>query len=267
MRDIQDLLVNPKRYFVVTGICRSGTSLLSVLLNKLKNCVCLNEIMYDVMGLPASFAEVRRRVMINEPLPNKYDKEGNLTTDTMRFGRDVRNDLDTTFLSDDARIGSKVNDPYLLSSQILLNYGYHMFIMIRNPVYTIASWNVENSKDSLPDSSLEANKVMPNNFSPRWKWVPFITDDKISRQAELWNWLAMIVWCLGNKATVIKYEDLVSNPNKEMQKICDILELENTIDDEFENKNIDSRFEESNLNLIKEKVKKLCPAREYFGYK
>ena len=50
----QDSDVNPYDY-VITGIPRSGTSLLSAILSKSPNSICFNEIQYKVPLLPSFF--------------------------------------------------------------------------------------------------------------------------------------------------------------------------------------------------------------------
>jgi len=252
--------------FVVTGIPRSGTSLMSTLLTETGKCFCFNEITYNITKLPEFFTEMRDKIKTNDPIPNKFDTDGRLTTDTMRKGHAVLM-VDTCNIANDIILGAKAASPYLLTSQIILNYNYPVFAMIRDPVYTLASWDTEKSKSSQPNVSLEVNKVTVDNFSDRRAWVPFSTTEKLSRQAELWNWLASFLYALRNRITIIKLEDLWINPNATLQPICDILEITNNTEGVLENKNKDERFEEADIGAIRENVKKYCSVRTKFGYK
>jgi len=75
-------LNKPHKNLIVTGIPRSGSSLFSVLINSIENAVCLNEIVYDVLKLPSAFEEIRKRLVLKTPIPNKYDSSGVLTSNT-----------------------------------------------------------------------------------------------------------------------------------------------------------------------------------------
>ena len=84
-------LHQPHRNLIVTGMPRSGTSLFSTIINKFENAVCLNEILYNVDSLPESFVEIRRRLISGEAIPNRYDRSGNLATDTQGNPNNVEN--------------------------------------------------------------------------------------------------------------------------------------------------------------------------------
>jgi len=50
--------------FIVTGIPRSGTSLISTILCKPINCYCFNEIQYKIEILPIFFNRMRKKIRI-----------------------------------------------------------------------------------------------------------------------------------------------------------------------------------------------------------
>ena len=79
--------------YVVTGIPRSGTSLMSTILSSSENSFCFNEVHYQIPVLPSFFSEMRKRIENGLPVINKINEKGKLTTDTQRqdgikFSRD-----------------------------------------------------------------------------------------------------------------------------------------------------------------------------------
>ena len=247
----------PDKNFIVTGIPRSGTSLFSTLINSLENAVCLNEILYDVDSLPLAFAEIRRRIVAGEQIPNRYNKSGELATDTQQGGVDVENRV-VTYIDKDVVIGSKVNIPYLNQIYKILDYGYRVFAIVRDPVYTIGSWNSKKAR-IIPEAH-----VTDGDMNPRWQGFNFTTDDRIERQAQIWQHYGMLLWKIRDKIRIIKYEDLIKNNTKVMQDVCAYLGLRNTITKRLENMNTPSRF--IDLDMIRVTVIKHCPIASTFGY-
>ena len=247
---------NTKNY-IVTGIPRSGTSLFSVLMNKLDNCVCLNEIAYDVPNLPQFFAEVRKCLLIGQPIPNKYYSDGGLATDTHGGKVEVQRKVQTG-VDENALIGSKVNIPYLGNIQQLLEFGYKIIALVRDPKFAIASWN------SRKAGSIPENQVMPGNLHPRWKNFPFRTKDKYNRQVELWQYFADILWQHRDKIKIVRYEDLTEKTSQVMRDVCEYLGVVNTLAVDVTNLNIASRYED--FEGISKTVDKYCPERVNFGY-
>lgn len=247
------------RDFILTGIPRSGTSLMSVLLSEAEDCVCFNEIHYNIITLPIFFGEMRKKLLAGEPVPNKVNKAGKLITntdDTNKFS--IRKKI---FLvkGSEVVIGSKVTIPYLNQINEILNQGYKVIIMIRNPVYTLGSWN---SKKLL---NTPMNKVMNGNLHSHWKQVNFVSNEKIERQAQIWEHYARLIWSLRDKVKIVRYEQFIGQQDIIVKELAEFLgisllrELEN-----LQNLNIDSRY--MKLEEIKSAVEKYCNSRKHFGY-
>jgi len=247
----------PEKTVIVTGIPRSGTSLFSALLNDLDNAVCLNEILYDVNLLPSAFAEIRRRLVVGEPIPNRYDSSGNLATDTQGSGANVEERI-VQDVDENAVIGSKVNIPYLNQIQKILDYGYKVIALVRDPVYTIASWNSEKA-NVIPEAH-----VGDEDMHPRWRNFRFETDNKIERQAQLWQHYANLLWKLRNTIKIIRYTELTDNTYEVMQYVCEYFGLKNSTTQSLKNMNMPSRF--ANLDMISQAVMKHCPMANTLGY-
>jgi len=248
----------PEKNVIVTGIPRSGTSLFSVLLNTFENAVCLNEILYDVTSLPRDFAEIRRRLTVGEAIPNRYDSSGNLATDTQGGAVNVENTV-VKEVDGHAVIGSKVNIPYLNQIQKILNYGYKVIAIVRDPVYTIGSWNSEKA-NIIPEAHMT-----DDDMHPRWRGFSFKVSDKIERQAQLWNLYAQLIWSLREKIKIYNYELLTTDPEWVITDICEYLHLRTPKEKiSLKNMNVDSRYPD--IEGIKEAVKKYCPTKDVFGY-
>ncbi len=248
----------PEKNVIVTGIPRSGTSLFSVLLNTFENAVCLNEILYDVTSLPRDFAEIRRRLIAGEAIPNRYDSSGNLSTDTQGGAVNVENTV-VREVDEHAVIGSKVNIPYLNQIQKILNYGYKVIAIVRDPVYAIGSWNSKKAK-IIPEAH-----VTDDDMHPRWRGFSFASKDKIERQAQIWNFYAHLIWNLKDKIKTYTYELLTSDPEWVIQDVSKFLGLVSPRKIvELKNQNIDSKYPK--IARIKEAVKKYCALKDVFGY-
>ena len=248
-----------KNNLIVTGIPRSGTSLMSVLLNNFHNAVCLNEIFYDINSLPRDFAETRRRLIEGKPIPNRYASSGKLTTDTMSDNVKIDNRI-IQISDENVVIGSKVNIPYLNHIQQILDYGYKIIAIVRDPVYAIGSWNSEKAS-IIPEAH-----VTDGDMHPRWRGFKFASSDKIERQAQIWNFYAKLIWNLRDRIKIYTYELLTSNIDWIIEDICENLGLESFSNmPEIKNQNIDSKY--SKIEQIREAVEKYCSIKEVFGYR
>ena len=68
--------------YVITGIPRSGTSLMSTILSSSENSFCFKEVHYQIPVLPSFFSEMRTRIKSGLPVINKFNEKGKLTSDT-----------------------------------------------------------------------------------------------------------------------------------------------------------------------------------------
>lgn len=243
---------------IVTGIPRSGTSLLSVLINHIPNAVCLNEILYDVASLPQAFAEVRSRLAKGLPIPNKYETRGGLTTETQ--GRKVEvierpvKDVDGNGL-----IGSKVNIPYLNHLPAILRMGFKVVAIVRDPVFTLASWNSPKAA-TIPEAH-----VTPGDCHPRWQGFPFDSEDKLARQAQLWEFYAKLIWDHRDRIELIHYEQLTERTEEVLADLCRQLGSQGPRElPELKNMNDPGRF--ADLTDIQRIVRRYCPTALKHGY-
>ena len=205
--------------YVITGIPRSGTSLMSTILSSSQNSFCFNEVHYQIPVLPSFFLEMRSRIENGLPVVNKINEKGKLTTDTQRQSGVKFSEIDVIGKSGPIRLGSKVNVPYLNKIKQIEEHGYKIVAMIRDPVYTLASWN-----DSKVSNIPEANVSGPTQHK-RWDLFSFSSESDIERQLIIWEYYVNIINSLSKNTLVVNYESLISNPKKTISKICTFLEI------------------------------------------
>jgi len=258
------------KYFILTGIPRSGTTLMCNLANKVSNVVCMNEVAeaYDVPNLPKFFQWTERRIDHHMSIPMDVDVAGELITDTQyqehRFsGYVVPYDRDKPLF-----IGSKINWPYLSQMDTIKTYGYKVFAVVRNPVYAIASWNKN------PENINEYH-VMPDDWEGgdgkwlRYSQFSFRANDRLGRQAEIWNMMAQIILDLGHR-NIFWYEHLVSETKYRLMYFCSLLggaEYDVERLDNLENRNQDELFTDVDLHGIRNAIRQYAPLVNQLGYR
>jgi len=253
----------PERTLVVSGISRSGTSLLSVLLNSVQDVVCFNEVLPSKPEqLPEAVARVRRDLLAGKPVRNKFDSAGELTTDTLsvmvKKKARVEKPLDKNLC-----VATKRNIPYLNEAEALLGLGYHMVVMVRDPVYTLGSWG----SPKAAAAAIPGARVAVGDVHSHWSRVRFTRQDLVERRAEAWQHYAARIWNLKDRLLILAYEELCARPDKTLAKLCHHAALPapgplpQIVRPAF---NDDDRYPE--LPRIRAAVRELCPARARFGY-
>lgn len=241
--------------FIITGIPRSGTSLLCNLVNRIKNIVCFNEItpFYNVDSLPHTFHHMRSELKKGSLVPMKVAKStGKEITDTQRGFEhqlvDVKIDPGSKLA-----VGSKINVPYLLQIEKILSLGYKVIFVTRDPVYAIASWNMH--------KNINEQYVMDEDFVqwPRYSKFSFKSNDRFGRQVELYFQFSKVINAhLDNKNCIrILYEQLCLYTELQLNKTSNFLDMDFDLKEdlpELENLNRDSRFSEMDLDEIRRKL-------------
>ncbi len=233
------------------------------LVNHVQNIVCLNEApaFYDVNVLPMSFHKLRLAIKHGQALPAMISKEhGTEITDTQsqEFYMDhIKINVEE---NKPLAVGSKINVPYLFQMDKILSYKLKVFTIIRNPVYTIASWN-KHSKN------INEAYVLDHDFGawPRYKDFNFQTSERFTRQAELLDFFLQII--IDHDLNMIKYEDLVEWPLKAIMGMAEMLGIPFVLKkeiSELDNLNRDHRFLNIDLGAIRDAVNQHCPLGKRF---
>lgn len=250
--------------FILTGIPKSGTTLLSSILSKLSDTICLDEIYYNVNDFIIDINLIRNKLVNEGKILNRYKRNGELSTNKRGEGREkMLGEVDGIY-TDNALIGSKANEPYLFNIEDIIKRFELIISIVRNPIYTIASW-----RSWTPHGSSElapVARVKKGDEVLRYKEFPFKSNKTVERQAEIWNYLASIIWNNRNKLKIYKYENLTEKTSTVLDDIADYLNVDKSNEDfELKNMNIDSRY--NDLGKIKKAVEKYAPIRKKFGYK
>jgi hypothetical protein len=205
--------------YIVTGIPRSGTSLVSAILSSSSNSVCFNEIHYDIPTLPAFFTEMRYRISSHQSVVMMLDEGGTTTTDTQKGDEVSKTNSLIVDKEQDIHLGSKVNIPYLDKIQSIQSMNYKIIAMVRDPVFNIASWN-SNEVDGIPESRVDGDEQ-----HPRWNKFSFTNESRLERQVMIWDNYAEIIDSLSDEHLVVRYEYLISNPSRVISELCDFLDI------------------------------------------
>jgi len=253
--------------FIITGIPRSGTTLLCNLVNRIPNIVCFNEVAqaYDVPRLPAFFIEMYQKLMTGQLVPMDVDKDGEIITDTQNQPDHRHNGH--FFTVDPGKslvVGSKINWPYLDQIDTIKGFGYETFAVVRNPLYVIASWNKH-------EQNINEAHVMPEDWAlwPRYSQIPFRAADKFGRQAEVWNMMARIILDNFPNNRILAYEELIDQAPYRLMYICSQMGVEYNPTGglpALENLNDVGRFDGIDLDGIRGAIRQHAPLACDFGY-
>ncbi len=221
---------------LLTGISRSGTSWLCNLLHRFEDCVVLNEPqeVIDVLqrdgaaGIPAFFADTRRRVLAGEPILNKLSA-GELTADTAV--NDERSFYQPRPASDGFVLAVKNTRAFLSRLEAVADAmpAARIVACVRNPLDTIGSW--KRSFPHLRDADLNGVPV----GHPEDPWLSeedrtalraiAALDDVAVRRANWWLWFAERLLRHRARLALVRYHDLVVDPGPTLREALDGYQL------------------------------------------
>ncbi len=209
---------------IVTGIPRSGTSYLCTQLHNLKDCVAINEpeeifqILPDpnnMHGMRTYYDALRSRIAAGEPVANKISN-GKLIEDTaVVFAEEFYRpgvSTDRFVLATKNTLGYLARLSYLLDAM-----PEAMFIAcVRNPLDTLASWKSTFSHLSgatVRDLRLGYVDDPHLDAAARSRLREIDQEGRLEvRRALFWSHLARIILEHRDRLFVLRYEDLVGDP-------------------------------------------------------
>lgn len=197
------------RNAIVTGFPRSGTSLYSALLNSIPNVTCLNEISPTNKTF-RYFRKTRQKIAAGLPVTNKYSGSGELTTNTIAGGTQ-RDDRVVAIENDHFVLAQKFTLPYLNRLTQLCDQGWSVWVLVRHPLFAISSW-----KRCPPHFAI--SRIDPPD--PLLAHIEFRSKDRDERRIEVWNHYARAIDAIRDRVQVVRYEDLVDNPQLELTRFC-----------------------------------------------
>jgi len=223
------------RDFLVSGIPRSGTSLVCHLLHRVQNCVVINEphevyrplrLDHTPWRVAVLYRQLRAQILRGEPVVNKVDSSG-VIQDTLKDDqrREYRPQVDRS----DYLLGTKNTLAYCLRHEAIRRVmpAAKWVFCIRHPFDTIASWKT--SFAHLAEVDLERfpacfpGDTWMTTRQLAWTIALDEVDDPVTRRAMLWRFLAETVAQLGNDFPVIKYERLIQQPATVLTETLDYL--------------------------------------------
>lgn len=251
-------------YFAVTGISRSGTSLMVALLNQLPHVVCFNEVLpHHPDDLPDAFHTTRDALLQHKPVPNKY-LNNTLTTDTLVDGVEKQKHIIPITCPNQLIIGSKRNLSYLNHLPNLIHLHYPIIAMIRDPLYTIASWGSPRAlKAGIPGA-----RILDHDLHPHLQHITFHSNDPIARRAQLWEHYASILHTHRHHLHIVHYETLCAQPTHVLHTLATHLNTTpSTLSVDFVSttRNTRQRYAQ-NMDALQHAIHAHCPTQTEFGY-
>lgn len=216
---------------LITGIPRSGTSYLCSILNRVRDCVVVNEpaqIFTPLVeqkvpwGVATHYRDLRRDILMGKPIQNKLHN-GEFIEDTAVV--DVVNDYLPSVSRPDFLLATKNTLAYLARLPQLRRAMPDSVIVlcVRNPLDTIASWKTTfNHLSSADVSRFPVGNPQDDKLSlPERQRLDEIsgTPSLALRRALLWRHLAEFI--LGNRDRILllHYEEVVAQPASALQTI------------------------------------------------
>lgn len=247
---------------IITGIPRSGTTLLTALLDCPPSSVAIGE--PDVLGtwqkvyandhagftkeLIRYFADVRHKIKSKIPFKDRISVDGQPLTNYA--SRALEGRRDQAYVVAD-RVIEQVEDNFVLLvkapviftsvlSAILAQDAFKVLAIIRDPVATLLSWNSVNfpiSQGRLPAGE---------QYWPELRKIAEMESNVLDKQAMIWELFARTYLNHKEKIVLIRYEDMVQdtscvanllnislqtirvenmnkNPDYDMSKVADII--------------------------------------------
>ncbi len=210
-----------RRDFLITGIPRSGTSLVCSLLDRQSRWLVVNEPVEvfdlleqrpDASGLALMHAQLRERIYRGEPIFNKV-VNGKVVSDTVL--RDERVLYHPELGSNDFWLGSKNTLVYTAALPLIHNLGWPVLATVRHPLDSLASWR--NTFDHLREARVDTFAVANPSFAG-WSSSQRVALEEIVRQSDaalrrvlLWRLLVRALLDNAHWLTLWRYEDLTAD--------------------------------------------------------
>jgi len=222
-RDTRDL--------IISGLPRSGTSFVCKLLDGFANVAVVNEPQVLFEGLrygpqpwtvPLLHADLRVRIDAGEAVENKVDSRGQLTEDT---AVDERRMLVQPEVRDRRWVLATKNTlAYMarLEGILRLMPRARVILCVRHPLDTLASWKstfahlADGNPSEVPVGGL-ADPFLPAHLRDGLQALAALPDAAV-RRAAWWRLLAEELWRWRDRVVILRYEDLVNDPARELRR-------------------------------------------------
>jgi hypothetical protein len=224
--------MNQPRNILLTGVPRSGTSLTCRLLGHLPNTLALQEPMQtNLFGQMGSFSEIKKSIdLFFEEMRKSALEKGEVITfhidgiwpdnyfpppsrDSGFRKRLAKRGFVTINKEITPEMTMIIKHPQAFTALIpqILQF-YPMFVIIRNPLWSLASWNsthIPSRKGRSPDAE-PLDQVLASNLEK--------IEDLIDRQIYMISWMFEKYSHVDAKY-IIRYEEIIDSHGKCLEKI------------------------------------------------
>ena len=251
-----------KNTVILTGVPRSGTSLLTKLTSQHPNTLCLSEptwikkIRFDgqsikqfANALEEKISSIREEIKKGNPIEITVKKGTKKLPDNyyLRKRENISNLKDTISInvehSEDLLIFVKANTIFTAAlSEILKNDNWRVFGMIRNPLYVLMSWRSLN----IPVSQ---GKIKIGELYSNYLRQAVLEKNLLIRQIKILDWFYKKYH--EQNVNIIRYEQLIEQPQASLSKIINNSHLQIKL----QSSNTPQRYHNSESDKIIKKLK------------
>jgi len=226
---------------IITGLPRSGTSLLCFLLNSAEDVAVINEPneVFEILlrpnggksfsstqfeDLKAYHAALRRQLAAGEPVLNK------VVMDTRH--EDVRVSWRPRAIHrSDFLLGTKNTLLYTCNLQSIVRDGFRVIALVRHPYQSISSWRSFDERRGRFAHLQRAiipffDRLPPNAFTEDLRAAYLALRHKPNNLNDLcsfWNLLTRTYLNLSNQIMIVPYEDFVRNSHDSIRAMTEVV--------------------------------------------
>ncbi len=214
---------------ILTGLPRSGLTVVSALIDTLPDCVCLNEPKWHkrkgqqikkplplCKWLVGDFAWRRVQMLHEKPIKDWRADDGTPLLDAIKDPRTPKDDsgkpvlvsFQKPGLTKDFTLAMKHHALYTAVLPELVQFEHFRIIaVVRHPLDTIQSWR------SLKNRAIAQGKLpQAAKFWNEAARISLLTGDPLDRMVQMYDAFCQRYWELRDKIEIIKFEDVVENP-------------------------------------------------------
>lgn len=215
---------------LITGIPRSGTTLITATLHDLPNCVALGEPeelkqLHKTSVSPAEYAEkisrfaaaTRQRILAREPITMHFDKDAAVVPSNY-FKRTVSalgTQAERTYESRET-VATVTNEAFTLAIKnnaqftscleaLLAHEEFSVLVVVRHPLACLLSWRSLRMPVSF--GKLPAGE----RFSRELRKIAKL-EDVLLAQVKILDWFFGVYFSLRDRVQLVRYEDFVAAP-------------------------------------------------------
>ncbi len=269
------------RDLIITGVPRSGTTLVAALVDGLQESLCLSEPDWEhealleitdrsayVAQIGRDFDMVRETILAGGSVTDRRSRDGSPVTNYFRLQKvNLLNrfrfqltewgfrkvPVSRLHLSPDFMLGIKQNEPFAaVLPELTAEPRFRVLAVVRHPVPTLLSWRAINIIPMLN------RRILPDlqTFWPEALEIQVGPTDVLEKQARILNLLLDRFLQYRDRLMLVRYEDLISN----QELICSLLGRPLMRPVAVKNSNRNPVYNLDELAQIKDYIRRYAPA-------